>query len=83
MDGLLSLWREVEKSDGYEVGGLEYQPPFSPLRSGPKAALKPSRQKQIPSSKVSCWHDYGEKSGLVCDFSSFHYHLHELLIKIM
>ena len=33
--------------------------------------------------KVSCWHDYGEKSGLVCDFSSFHYHLHELLIKIM
>ncbi len=27
------------------------QPPFSPIRSGPKAASKPSRQKQIPSSK--------------------------------
>ena len=27
------------------------QPPFSPLRSGPNAASKPSRQKQIPSSK--------------------------------
>ena len=24
-----------------------------------------------------------KKSGLVCDFSSFHYHLHKLLIKIM
>ena len=33
--------------------------------------------------KVSCRHDYRKKSGLVCDFSSFHYHLHELLIKIM
>ena len=26
------------------------KPPFSPIRSGPKAASKPSRQKQIPSS---------------------------------
>ena len=26
------------------------QPPFSPIRSGPKAASKPSRQKQFPSS---------------------------------
>ena len=26
------------------------QPPFSPLRSGPKVASRPSRQKQIPSS---------------------------------
>ena len=32
---------------------LDDQPPFSPLRSAPKAALKLSRQKQIPSS------DYG------------------------
>jgi hypothetical protein len=30
---------------------LTKQPPFSPLRSGPKAALRPSRQKQIPSSQ--------------------------------
>ena len=28
------------------------QPPFSPIRSGPKAASTPSRQKQIPSSEV-------------------------------
>jgi len=27
------------------------QPPFSPIRSGPKAASKPSRQKQFPSSQ--------------------------------
>jgi hypothetical protein len=27
------------------------QPPFSPIRSGPKAASKPFRQKQFPSSK--------------------------------
>ena len=27
-------------------------PPFSPLRSGPKAASKPSRQKQIPISVI-------------------------------
>jgi FkbM family methyltransferase len=27
------------------------QPPFAPLRSGPKAASRPSRQKQFPSSK--------------------------------
>ena len=27
-----------------------HQPPFSPIRSGPKAASKPSRQKQFPSS---------------------------------
>jgi len=26
------------------------QPPFSPIRSGPKAASKPFRQKQFPSS---------------------------------
>ena len=26
-----------------------HQPPFAPLRSGPKAPSKPSRQKQIPS----------------------------------
>ena len=26
------------------------QPPFSPLRSGPKATSRPSRQKQIPRS---------------------------------
>ncbi|MDB4725622.1 hypothetical protein OAF44_03780 [Akkermansiaceae bacterium] len=29
------------------------QPPFSPIRSGPKAASKPSRQKQIPSSRFT------------------------------
>ena len=29
-----------------------YQPPFSPIRSGPKAASKPFRQKQIPSSTI-------------------------------
>jgi uncharacterized protein (TIGR01777 family) len=29
-----------------------YHPPFSPIRSGPKAASKPSRQKQFPSSKL-------------------------------
>ncbi|MDB4492065.1 hypothetical protein N9259_00795 [bacterium] len=34
------------------------QPPFSPIRSGPKAASKPSRQKQIPSS---------HKAGLLSD----------------
>ena len=28
----------------------EAQTPFAPLRSGPKAASKPSRQKKIPSS---------------------------------
>ena len=27
------------------------QPPFSPIRSGPKAASKPFRQKQFPSSR--------------------------------
>ena len=27
------------------------QPPFAPLRSGPKAPSRPSRQKQIPSSE--------------------------------
>jgi hypothetical protein len=27
------------------------QPPFSPIRSGPKAPSKPSRQKQFPSSR--------------------------------
>ena len=30
--------------------GVPEKPPFAPLRSGPKAASKPSRQKQTPSS---------------------------------
>ena len=33
-----------------EYNNNGYQPPFSPIRSGPKAASKPSRQKQFPSS---------------------------------
>ncbi len=42
--------------DGQEKPGgvvklLEDQPPFSPRSSGPRAASRPSRQKQIPSSK--------------------------------
>jgi thiol:disulfide interchange protein len=32
------------------------QPPLSPIRSGPKTASKPSRQKQIPSSSISEFH---------------------------
>ncbi|MGY8649094.1 MAG: CotH kinase family protein, partial [Verrucomicrobiales bacterium] len=42
-------------SDGLQTSSLTpspgqaNQPPFSPIRSGPKAASKPSRQKQIPS----------------------------------
>ena len=35
------------------------QPPFSPIRSGPKAASRPSRQKQFPAMRLV-------KSG--CDF---------------
>jgi hypothetical protein len=31
-------------------GGGDQHPPLSPLRSGPRAASKPSRQRQIPSS---------------------------------
>ena len=30
------------------------QPPFTPLRSGPNAPSKPTRQKQIPSSQIAC-----------------------------
>jgi len=32
---------------------FEMQPPFSPRSSGPRAAPRPSRQKQIPSSSMS------------------------------
>ena len=31
---------------------FEHQPPFSPLRSGPKVASRPSRQKQFPSRPI-------------------------------
>ena len=37
-----------------------HQPPFSPIRSGPRAASRPSRQKKIPSSPRPLW---GEKVG--------------------
>ena len=33
------------------------QPPFPPLRSGPRAASRPSRQKQIPSSHNSTYEE--------------------------
>jgi|GEM_PF-6982656 len=39
--------------DFYDVGVQKgEQPPFSPIRSGPRAASRPSRQKQIPSSRT-------------------------------
>ena len=43
--------RQIRK-DNVETfwADLNKQPPFSPIRSGPKAASKPSRQKQFPSS---------------------------------
>ncbi|MDB4782366.1 isoaspartyl peptidase/L-asparaginase [Akkermansiaceae bacterium] len=54
------LWQRSSRSEDREsspapsprlvvLSSLD-QPPFSPIRSGPKAASKPSRQKQIPSS---------------------------------
>ena len=42
-DAATRIWR------GRERLGAQ-QPPFSPIRSGPKAASKPFRQKQFPSS---------------------------------
>ncbi|MDB4393115.1 DUF1552 domain-containing protein [Akkermansiaceae bacterium] len=61
----LSLSSDGQKSQSYTDTGvmvpamdrpsevfakLFLQPPFAPVRSGPKAASKPSRQKKIPSS---------------------------------
>ncbi|MEN8847147.1 MAG: LamG-like jellyroll fold domain-containing protein [Akkermansiaceae bacterium] len=48
-DGLPDFWEEQHTLDANDNG--EDQPPFSPVRSGPKAASTPSRQKQIPSSQ--------------------------------
>jgi hypothetical protein len=39
---------DLGKIDGF--GAVSDQPPFSPRSSGPRAASRPSRQKQIPSS---------------------------------
>jgi hypothetical protein len=61
-DGLSEAWFEngQKKSEAnYKDGKLhgpavtwyENQPPFSPIRSGPKATSRPSRQKQFPSSQ--------------------------------
>ncbi|MDB4296603.1 hypothetical protein N9904_01275 [Akkermansiaceae bacterium] len=60
---------------GFGVLGVLYfrlfsaanQPPFSPIRSGPKAASKPSRQKQIPSSRQE-----GEGKERKKDLERFH-----------
>ena len=41
----------VEENGTVFLAAGDYQPPFSPLRSAPKAASKPSRQKQISNSQ--------------------------------
>jgi hypothetical protein len=42
---------------------IPIQPPFSPIRSGPNAASKPSRQKQIPSSQPARFNKIGVLKG--------------------
>jgi hypothetical protein len=41
----------LDTTFGEGAGNVLDQPPFAPLRSGPRAASWPSRQKQIPSSQ--------------------------------
>jgi len=48
---------------GIDAHSKWYQPPFAPLRSGPRAASRPSRQKQIPSS--SGWNLKEEPGGIL------------------
>ena len=44
-------WKDVPTDSPSYFDPREIQPPFSPIRSGPKAASKPSRQKKFPSSQ--------------------------------
>ena len=58
MEVIIAIWRLSEQPCGVRLkatlpewlASYQSQPPFSPLRSGPKAASRHSRQKQIPSS---------------------------------
>ena len=54
-----------QEATGDDAGNAN-QPPFSPRSSGPRAASRPSRQKQIPSSHVAAAVRYMRKN----------YHLH-------
>ena len=47
LDPALSVYDNIAAAGTSTLGS----PPFLPLRSGPKAASRPSRQKQTPSSK--------------------------------
>ena len=47
------LYDEARRGWLFPSKSNKEQPPFSPLRSGPKAASRHSRQKQIPSSFAS------------------------------
>jgi len=42
----------IYKGIGGHKSNQMLQPPFAPLRSGPKAASRPSRQKQIPGNQL-------------------------------